>query len=322
MKKARLASLIVSAIAACTALSASATTWYWTGAGGDLNWFTAANWSDGEGNAATDETPLASGDSFTFDAFTPSGDVNYNPEGDFNIATITFGAGLTGTVKITGGKITSLGNAVNNNATYAMEFANEIQFASTINLTVPTKHILLSGGARGTLPANHNKLYGKYTLTSGWTVTANYTIANGSHVTVPSITESRSFESKISTEANSLLEVNGNFTSDQNVSGKAAYGLGTHNGELRVFGTFKVRNRHGNGLYFVIGRDPVTELYRGQVALDDRGYVIADESAKTNIPGVFAAGDLRTKALRQVVTAAADGAVAIAMAEEYLAENR
>lgn len=76
------------------------------------------------------------------------------------------------------------------------------------------------------------------------------------------------------------------------------------------------------GFFISIGRDPVTELYRGQVALDDRGYVIADESAKTNIPGVFAAGDLRTKALRQVVTAAADGAVAIAMAEEYLAENR
>ena len=176
--------------------------------------------------------------------------MNYNPEGDFNIATITFGAGLTGTVKITGGKITSLGTAVNNNATYAMELANEIQFASTINLTVPTKHILLSGGARGTLPANHNKLYGKYTLPSGWTVNANYTIASGSHVTGPSISQPKSYESKISTEANSLLVVNGNFTTDHKVSGKAAYGLGTHNGELRVFGTFKVRNQVDSGLYF------------------------------------------------------------------------
>ena len=182
-------SFLFAIIALFFAVSVNAATWYWTGEGEDLNWFTPANWNsaaDGKGDAAT---ALASGDSFTFDAFTPSGDVNYNPEGDFNITTITFGAGLTGTVKITGGKITSLGNAVNNNATYAMEFANEIQFASTINLTVPTKHILLSGGARGTLPANHNKLYGKYTLTSGWTVTANYTIANGSHVTVPWISQ-------------------------------------------------------------------------------------------------------------------------------------
>ena len=176
--------------------------------------------------------------------------MNYNPEGDFNIATITFGAGLTGTVKITGGKITSLGNAVNNNATYAMELANEIQFASTINLTVPTKHILLSGGARGTLPANHNKLFGNYTLTSGWTVTANYTIASGSVVTVPSITQSRSYDYRISTEANSLLIVNGNFTSSQNVSKKAAYALGNHYGELRVFGTLHVYNGKNDGLFY------------------------------------------------------------------------
>ena len=76
------------------------------------------------------------------------------------------------------------------------------------------------------------------------------------------------------------------------------------------------------GFFVSIGRDPVTALYRGQVALDDRGYVVANESTKTNIPGVFAAGDLRTKALRQVVTATADGAVAISGAEEYLAEIR
>ena len=72
------------------------------------------------------------------------------------------------------------------------------------------------------------------------------------------------------------------------------------------------------GLFVSIGRDPVTDLYRGQVALDDKGYILADETTETNIPGVFAAGDVRTKALRQVVTATADGAVAIARAEEYL----
>ena len=76
------------------------------------------------------------------------------------------------------------------------------------------------------------------------------------------------------------------------------------------------------GLFVSIGRDPVTALYQGQVALDDQGYILADETTKTNIPGVFAAGDVRRKALRQVVTATADGAVAIAGAEEYLAEIR
>lgn len=76
------------------------------------------------------------------------------------------------------------------------------------------------------------------------------------------------------------------------------------------------------GLFISIGRDPVTALFRGQIALDDRGYVVADETTKTDLPGVFAAGDVRTKALRQVVTATADGAVAIAGAEEYLTAER
>ena len=53
--------------------------------------------------------------------------------------------------------------------------------------------------------------------------------------------------------------------------------------------------------------------------IDPAGYIIADESTRTNIPGVFAVGDVRTKALRQVVTAVADGATAVHYAEEYLA---
>ena len=52
--------------------------------------------------------------------------------------------------------------------------------------------------------------------------------------------------------------------------------------------------------------------------IDPAGYIIADESTRTNIPGVFAVGDVRTKALRQVVTAVADGATAVHYAEEYL----
>jgi len=75
-----------------------------------------------------------------------------------------------------------------------------------------------------------------------------------------------------------------------------------------------------DGLFVSVGRKPATELVKEQLALDAGGYVIADESTKTNIPGVFAVGDVRTKALRQVVTAVADGAVAVHYAEEYLAE--
>lgn len=74
-----------------------------------------------------------------------------------------------------------------------------------------------------------------------------------------------------------------------------------------------------DGVFVSIGRSPNTELLRGQVCLDSQGYVSAGESCRTNIPGVFAVGDVRTKALRQIVTAAADGAVAVHYAEEYLA---
>ncbi len=72
------------------------------------------------------------------------------------------------------------------------------------------------------------------------------------------------------------------------------------------------------GLFVSIGRAPATQLFRGQLNLDQDGYIAADESTCTSIPGVFAAGDVRTKALRQIVTAAADGAVAAHMAERYL----
>ena len=73
-----------------------------------------------------------------------------------------------------------------------------------------------------------------------------------------------------------------------------------------------------DGVFVSIGRNPVTDFLKGQTNLDQNGYIIADETTKTNIEGVFAAGDVRTKALRQVVTAASDGAVAVHFIEEYL----
>lgn len=76
-----------------------------------------------------------------------------------------------------------------------------------------------------------------------------------------------------------------------------------------------------DGVFVSVGRKPVTELFEGVPELDKAGYIIADESTKTNVPGVFAAGDVRTKALRQVVTAVADGAMAAHYAEVYIAES-
>ena len=73
-----------------------------------------------------------------------------------------------------------------------------------------------------------------------------------------------------------------------------------------------------DGLFVSIGRKPITEFFGNALALDEAGYIIADETTKTNISGVYAVGDVRTKALRQVITAASDGAVAAHFAEEYL----
>lgn len=72
------------------------------------------------------------------------------------------------------------------------------------------------------------------------------------------------------------------------------------------------------GVFIAVGQVPETDLFKGQIRLDEAGYVSAGEDCRTNIPGVFAAGDLRAKPLRQIVTAAADGAVAATAAQEYL----
>ena len=74
-----------------------------------------------------------------------------------------------------------------------------------------------------------------------------------------------------------------------------------------------------DGVFVSIGRQPATAFLGGCVSLDGHGYILADETTKTNVPGVYAVGDIRTKRLRQVITAAADGAAAVHEAEEYLA---
>lgn len=95
--------------------------------------------------------------------------------------------------------------------------------------------------------------------------------------------------------------------------------------EKRVSG-IKVKNNKTSeimdlacdGVFVSIGRKPVSDIFKGQIGLDENGYIIADESTKTNIDGVYAVGDVRTKALRQVVTAVSDGATAVHFSEEYI----
>lgn len=76
-----------------------------------------------------------------------------------------------------------------------------------------------------------------------------------------------------------------------------------------------------SGIFISIGRAPETELFKGQADLDRYGYIIADESTRTSLAGVFAVGDVRTKAVRQIVTAVGDGATASHYVQEYLAES-
>ena len=97
-------------------------------------------------------------------------------------------------------------------------------------------------------------------------------------------------------------------------------------GEGRLSGVTLQSKRNGaqrelalDGLFVSVGRAPHSALAKGQLALDAGGYIVAGEDTKTSTPGVFAAGDVRTKPFRQIVTAASDGAVAAHFAEEYLA---
>ena len=99
--------------------------------------------------------------------------------------------------------------------------------------------------------------------------------------------------------------------SDDRVRGAVVRGL--RSGEEREVAV--------DGIFVSIGRAPATALVAGQLELDENGYVVAGESTQTNLPGVFAVGDVRTKALRQIVTAVSDGAIAAHFADEYLAEN-
>ena len=83
--------------------------------------------------------------------------------------------------------------------------------------------------------------------------------------------------------------------------------------------TKETQTINAQGLFVAIGRIPDTAIFQKQLMLNEAGYIVADETTRTNIPGVFAIGDVREKPLRQIVTAVSDGAVASKFVDEFLA---
>ncbi|MGI6684156.1 MAG: thioredoxin-disulfide reductase [Bacillota bacterium] len=85
--------------------------------------------------------------------------------------------------------------------------------------------------------------------------------------------------------------------------------------------TGEISEMETNGVFFFVGTVPKTDLLKGKVELNEQGYIITNDLMETSVPGVYAAGDARVKYLRQVITAASDGAIAAVAAEKYLAEE-
>lgn len=86
--------------------------------------------------------------------------------------------------------------------------------------------------------------------------------------------------------------------------------------------TGEQRTINADGVFVSIGRTPNTTLFKDVIELDSRGYIVADESCTTNVEGVFVAGDVRTKHVRQVTTAVSDGAIAATKALEYISQQQ
>ncbi len=88
--------------------------------------------------------------------------------------------------------------------------------------------------------------------------------------------------------------------------------------DVKNLKTGELANYNVAGIFIAVGYQPNSDIYRNIVAADEGGYIIAGENCETNIPGIFVAGDVRTKELRQIITAASDGANAITAVEKYL----
>jgi thioredoxin reductase (NADPH) len=91
--------------------------------------------------------------------------------------------------------------------------------------------------------------------------------------------------------------------------------------DIKNVKTDEKSNIEVSGVFIAVGYVPSSQIYKDIVAIDGSGYIIAGESCETNLPGVFAAGDIRTKDLRQIITAASDGANAVTAVERYLNSN-
>lgn len=116
--------------------------------------------------------------------------------------------------------------------------------------------------------------------------------------------------------SNPKIEVEWNSTPVEILGDEIVEGLKIKN---RVTGEEKVLEV--NGVFVFVGLNPLSGMLKGIVDMDERGYILTDTEMRTNIAGVFAAGDIRQKTLRQVITAAADGAIAATAAEKYIAEK-
>lgn len=100
------------------------------------------------------------------------------------------------------------------------------------------------------------------------------------------------------------------------------YGDGIVEGvKLKDVKTGEVTEFRTDGVFVFVGTKPISEYAQGVVDMDQKGYIIADEEMRTSVEGIFAAGDVRVKSLRQVITAAADGAIAAVNAEKYIEKN-
>lgn len=116
---------------------------------------------------------------------------------------------------------------------------------------------------------------------------------------------------------NPKIEIRWNSVVDRIIGDEKVRGIRIRN--------LKTDERHDidvGGIFIAIGNVPNTEIVKGKIELDNAGYIITDEHMQTNMFGVYAAGDVREKLLRQVVTAASDGAVAAYAVERYISENR
>ena len=87
---------------------------------------------------------------------------------------------------------------------------------------------------------------------------------------------------------------------------------------LRNVKTGRETEKKVQGIFVFIGTIPNTEPFQGQLALDENGFIITNDNMETSIPGVFAAGDVRSKLFRQIATAVGEGAAASFAAEKYL----